>query len=74
MVAPPVHGAMIGTSIAHKLRGAGYAVLRPNIRGSLGRGVAFADAVLGDMGGKDFQDILEGVDYLVQAGAWMATA
>lgn len=48
------------------LASAGYAVLRPNIRGSWGRGVAFADAVMGDMGGKDFQDILYGVDYLVQ--------
>ena len=47
---------------------AGYAVLRANVRGSMGRGVAFADAVLGDMGGKDFQDILNGVEYLVQQG------
>ncbi|MGI9058153.1 MAG: prolyl oligopeptidase family serine peptidase [Ktedonobacteraceae bacterium] len=47
---------------------AGYAVLRANVRGSMGRGVAFADAVVGDMGGKDFQDILNGVDYLVQQG------
>jgi dipeptidyl aminopeptidase/acylaminoacyl peptidase len=45
---------------------AGYAVLRPNIRGSMGRGVAFADAVIGDMGGKDFQDVLKGVDYLIE--------
>ena len=47
---------------------AGYAVLRANVRGSMGRGVAFADAVLGDMGGKDFQDILNGVEYLVRQG------
>ncbi len=45
---------------------AGFAVLRPNIRGSMGQGVRFADAVLGDMGGKDFQDALRGVDYLVE--------
>jgi len=45
---------------------AGFAVLRPNIRGGRGRGVAFADAVLGDMGGKDFQDVLHGVDDLVK--------
>lgn len=50
------------------LASAGYAVLRPNIRGSWGRGVAFADAVVGDMGGKDLQDILQGVDYLVEQG------
>ena len=47
---------------------AGFAVLRPNIRGGMGRGVVFADAVLGDMGGKDFQDVLRGVDYLVERG------
>ncbi len=46
----------------------GFAVLRPNIRGSIGRGVTFADAVLGDMGGKDFQDILAGIDYLIAQG------
>lgn len=47
---------------------AGYAVLRPNPRGSIGRGVAFADAVLGDPGGMDFQDLMRGVDYLVERG------
>ena len=50
------------------LAAAGFAVLRPNIRGGLGRGATFSDAVLGDMGGKDFQDILNGVDYLVGQG------
>ncbi len=50
------------------LAASGFAVLRPNIRGSIGRGVAFADAVLGDMGGKDFEDVLRGVDYLVEQG------
>ncbi len=47
---------------------AGYAVFKPNMRGSWGHGTAFADAVLGDMGGKDFQDILNGVEYLVGQG------
>jgi dipeptidyl aminopeptidase/acylaminoacyl peptidase len=50
---------------SQNLVAAGFAVLRPNIRGSMGSGVAFADAVVSDMGGKDFQDILAGVDYLV---------
>jgi dipeptidyl aminopeptidase/acylaminoacyl peptidase len=50
------------------LASAGYAVLSPNIRGSWGRGVAFADAVVGDMGGKDYQDVLQGVEYLVKRG------
>jgi len=50
------------------LASAGYAVLRPNIRGSWGRGTTFANAVVGDMGGKDFQDILYGVDALIERG------
>ena len=47
---------------------AGYAVLRPNIRGSWGRGTDFANAVIGDMGGKDFQDVMHGVDALIERG------
>ncbi|GLV55021.1 peptidase [Dictyobacter sp. S3.2.2.5] len=69
-----VHGGPSGASLdswypsAQILASAGYAVLRPNMRGSWGRGVAFADAVLGDMGGKDFQDIMHGVDFLIEQG------
>ena len=47
---------------------AGFAVFQPNIRGGMGRGVAFADAVLGDPGGADLQDILSGIDTLVERG------
>ena len=57
-----------GSNRTQTLASAGYAVLRANIRGSWGRGVAFADAVIGDMGGNDFQDLLYGVDYLVDHG------
>jgi dipeptidyl aminopeptidase/acylaminoacyl peptidase len=46
----------------------GYAVFLPNPRGSAGRGQEFARANLGDMGGGDLQDILAGVDSLVEAG------
>jgi dipeptidyl aminopeptidase/acylaminoacyl peptidase len=46
----------------------GYAVFLPNPRGSAGRGQEFARANLGDMGGGDLQDILAGVDSLVDAG------
>ncbi len=46
----------------------GYAVLLPNPRGSAGRGQEFARANLGDMGGGDLQDILAGVDALVEEG------
>ncbi len=58
----------IGSTWTQTLASAGYAVLRANIRGSWGRGVAFADAVMYDMGGKDLQDLLDGVDYLVNRG------
>lgn len=57
-----------GNTWTQTLASAGYAILRANIRGSWGRGIAFADAVIGDMGGKDFQDLLDGVDYLVERG------
>ena len=46
----------------------GYAVLLPNPRGSAGRGQDFARANLGDMGGGDLQDILAGVEALVEEG------
>jgi dipeptidyl aminopeptidase/acylaminoacyl peptidase len=46
----------------------GYAVFRPNPRGSAGRGAAFAEAVLGDMGGADVQDIESGIDRLIADG------
>lgn len=54
--------------ITQSLTSAGFATLRPNPRGSMGRGVAFADAVLGDMGGKDFEDVTLGVDEAVARG------
>ena len=50
------------------LAAAGYAVLLPNPRGSTGRGHAFARAVIGDSGGKDFGDIMAGVNWCVAAG------
>jgi dipeptidyl aminopeptidase/acylaminoacyl peptidase len=46
----------------------GYAVLQPNPRGSTGRGASFAEAVRGDMGGRDADDLVSGVQSLVDAG------
>lgn len=43
----------------------GYAVLMPNPRGSTGYGNAFTVANLGEWGGKDFQDIMAGVDAVI---------
>ncbi len=47
---------------------AGYAVLLPNPRGSVGRGAEFTQLNLGDMGGGDLDDILAGVNALVERG------
>jgi len=57
-----------GDLTTQRFAAAGYAVLRPNPRGSIGYGVAFANAVLGDMGGKDFADILAGIEYVTAQG------
>lgn len=46
----------------------GYAVLMPNPRGSTGYGVKFTQSNLGDWGGKDFQDIMAGVDAVIAKG------
>lgn len=46
----------------------GYAVLHPNPRGSSGRGEAFRAAVLGDLGGAECDDLLSGLDELVERG------
>jgi dipeptidyl aminopeptidase/acylaminoacyl peptidase len=46
----------------------GYAVLMPNPRGSTGYGNAFTTANVGDWGGKDFKDIMAGVDTVIARG------
>lgn len=42
----------------------GYVVFKPNYRGSGGRGTAFASANHRDLGGKEFDDVLLGIDHL----------
>jgi len=46
----------------------GYAVLRPNVRGSSGYGQKFRYANYGDWGGGDFRDVMHGVDHLISLG------
>ncbi len=46
----------------------GYAVLRPNPRGSTGYGKKFRYANYGDWGGGDYQDIMSGVDFVIDQG------
>lgn len=56
------------TRWAYHLAARGFAVFMPNYRGSTGWGIEFAEANLGDMGGLDFQDIMTGVDALIERG------
>jgi dipeptidyl aminopeptidase/acylaminoacyl peptidase len=46
----------------------GYAILRPNPRGSSGYGKKFRFANENDWGGGDYQDLMAGVDYLIAKG------
>nr|HMT30818.1 S9 family peptidase [Bacteroidia bacterium] len=46
----------------------GYAVFYPNYRGSTGRGNEFTYSSQEDLAGKEFDDIVDGVDYLIAQG------
>ncbi|MCL5287799.1 MAG: S9 family peptidase, partial [Acidobacteria bacterium] len=46
----------------------GWLVFQPNFRGSSGYGHEFGIASRGDLGGKDYEDILSGVDFLIARG------
>jgi dipeptidyl aminopeptidase/acylaminoacyl peptidase len=48
--------------------GRGYATFYPNYRGSTGRGSAFAMSSQGDAAGREFDDIVDGVDHLIRSG------
>ncbi len=69
-----IHGGPFGRYSANFNQSAqiwaarGYAVLQGNPRGSSGRTFAFGAANQNDWGGKDFQDIMKGVDYVVERG------
>lgn len=54
--------------MAQMFAAAGYVVLGPNVRGGSSYGTAFGVSNEGDWGGKDFQDIMAGVDHLVERG------
>ena len=72
------HGGPEGTSMngwntnslypSHVLANEGYVVFKPNYRGSGGRGTAFASANHRDLGGKEFDDVLLGIDHLDELG------
>lgn len=46
----------------------GFAILRPNPRGSSGYGTEFRRGNLQDWGGGDFQDLMTGVDKVIEMG------
>ena len=46
----------------------GYAVFYPNYRGSTGRGVEFTFSSQADPAGKEFDDVVDGIDYLIKTG------
>ncbi|MDH5604387.1 MAG: prolyl oligopeptidase family serine peptidase, partial [Cyclobacteriaceae bacterium] len=63
------NGWLTGYSTPGQMAAAkGYAVFYPNYRGSTGRGAVFAKTSQGDLAGKEFDDIVDGVDYLVNSG------
>jgi dipeptidyl aminopeptidase/acylaminoacyl peptidase len=50
------------------LAGQGFVTFYPNYRGSIGRGVAYSKGDHRDLMGKEFQDMLTGIDYLIKEG------
>ncbi len=73
MVTP--HGGPTGGVTPHygvgrwyRLLAEGIAIFSPNFRGSVGFGLEFAEANIGDMGGMDWHDVNSGIDYLVEQG------
>jgi dipeptidyl aminopeptidase/acylaminoacyl peptidase len=69
-----VHGGphtAYGHSFFHEfqvLAGRDYAVLYTNPRGSHAYGQRFVEACVGDWGGKDYEDLMAGVDHLLAQG------
>ncbi|MCH8222471.1 MAG: S9 family peptidase [Chloroflexi bacterium] len=57
-----------GRRWAHLLAANGFAVYLPNYRGSTGRGLAWTESNIGDMGGADFADMMAGLDALIEQG------
>jgi dipeptidyl aminopeptidase/acylaminoacyl peptidase len=56
------------SSPAQMLAGKGYVVFYPNYRASTGYGLKFALEGYKDPAGKEFDDIADGIDYLVKQG------
>lgn len=63
------NGWLTGYSTGGQMLAAdGYVVFYPNYRGSTGRGVEFAMSSQGDLAGREFDDVVDGVDRLIEMG------
>ena len=61
-----------GDSYVHEfqvLAGKGYAILAPNLRGSVGYGEDFSRKLLNDWGGADLRDLHAGIDHIIATEA-----
>jgi dipeptidyl aminopeptidase/acylaminoacyl peptidase len=65
---PPGHFANRFRTEFHVFAGLGYASIGPNIRGSDSYGDDLLCTLQGDVGGGEFDDVMSGVDYLVEKG------
>jgi dipeptidyl aminopeptidase/acylaminoacyl peptidase len=64
-----LNGWLTGYNLPGQMAAAGgYAVFYSNYRGSTGRGLTFARSSQGDAGGREFDDIVDGVDHLIELG------
>ncbi len=63
------NGWLTGYSLPGQLAASrGLAVFYPNYRGSTGRGLEFVKSSQADLAGAEFDDIVDGVDYLIDEG------
>jgi dipeptidyl aminopeptidase/acylaminoacyl peptidase len=63
---PPGHFANEFRSDFHVFAGLGYASLGPNIRGSDSYGDNLLTALMGDVGGGEYEDLMTGIDYVIE--------
>jgi dipeptidyl aminopeptidase/acylaminoacyl peptidase len=72
-----VHGGpagMYGVDWFHEFQvyaAKGYGVLYTNPRGSTGYGQKFERGIFGEWGGKDYQDVMNGIDAALKRNAWI---